>query len=234
MKRLPILICPSVLSADFAYLGNEVKKAEAAGADRLHIDIMDGHFVPNLSMGPKIVAAINRSTNLPLHVHLMIYNPFEYIERFVEAGADEISFHFEATEDIEETLLFIHRSNVRAGIAICPETPVSFLPRFLPLLNTIIVMTVNPGFGGQIFMPDTLEKIREARHYVNQVDLPREQGIDIVVDGGVNKETSLECARAGANVLVSGTYLFSAPNMSEAISNMRESAQNVFCQSGPL
>ena len=142
MKRAPISIFPSILAADFAHLADEVQRAEAAGADGLHVDIMDGHFVQNLSMGPAIVAAINRSTNLPLHVHLMMYNPFDYIDRFVEAGADVLSFHFEATEDIEETLLFIRRCGIQAGLALNPETPASFLPRFLPLLDAIVVMSV--------------------------------------------------------------------------------------------
>ena len=215
MKKAPIRICPSVLAADFAQLAKEVQRAEAAGADCLHIDIMDGHFVRNLSMGPAIVAAINRSTNLPLHVHLMMYNPFDYVERFVEAGADILSFHFEATEDIEETLLFIRRCNAQAGLAVNPETPVSFLPRFLPLLDAIVVMSVHPGFGGQEFIPETVEKIQELRHYVG--DLP----ISIAVDGGITLETARLCARAGATTLVAGTSLFSAPDMAKAIAMMR-------------
>ena len=215
MKKAPIRICPSVLAADFAQLAKEVQRAEAAGADCLHIDIMDGHFVRNLSMGPAIVAAINRSTNLPLHVHLMMYNPFDYVERFVEAGADILSFHFEATEDIEETLLFIRRCNAQAGLAVNPETPVSFLPRFLPLLDAIVVMSVHPGFGGQEFIPETVEKLQELRHYVG--DLP----ISIAVDGGITLETARLCARAGATTLVAGTSLFSAPDMAKAIAAMR-------------
>ena len=228
MKKAPIRICPSVLAADFAHLADEVQKAEAAGADCLHVDIMDGHFVQNLSMGPAIVASINRSTNLPLHVHLMMYNPFDYVDRFVEAGADILSFHFEATEDIEDTLEFIHRCNVKAGLALNPETPASFLPRFVPLLDSIIVMSVHPGFGGQSFIPETVERVQQIRHYVDEAKRePSQDPITIVVDGGITLETARLCARAGANTFVSGTHLFSAPDMGKAITAMRSACENV-------
>ena len=228
MKKAPVRICPSVLAADFAHLADEVQRAEAAGADCFHVDIMDGHFVQNLSMGPAIVAAINRSTNLPLHVHLMMYNPFDYVDRFVEAGADMLSFHFEATEDIEDTLEFIHRCTIKAGLALNPETPASFLPRFLPLLDSIIVMSVHPGFGGQSFIPETVERVQEIRHYVDEAKRePSQDPISIVVDGGITLETARLCAKAGANTFVSGTHLFAAPDMSKAITAMRSACESV-------
>ncbi len=217
-------ICPSVLAADFAHLADEVRRAEEAGADAFHVDIMDGHFVPNLSMGPSIVAAINRSTDLPLYVHLMMYNPFEYIEQFVEAGADLISFHFEATEDVEETLLFIKKCNVQAGIAINPETSVDLLRKYLPLLDEILIMSVHPGFGGQSFIPESIEKIREAAHYI-QTDDRSLPPIQIAVDGGINDQAAFECAQAGATVFAAGTHFFRSTDMKGAIASMREKVE---------
>jgi len=224
MGQLPIRIAPSVLSADFGQLADEVQRAEEAGADRLHVDIMDGHFVPNLSIGPAVVAAINRSTNLFLDVHLMMYNPFEYIERFVEVGADQISFHFEATEEIEDTLLFIRKCGVRAGIAINPETPASFLLPFFPLLDEILVMSVHPGFGGQSFIPESVEKIEELREQAKKLGRPKNfLPLDICVDGGITTETAPACAKAGANVFAAGSYLFGAKDMRQAIAALRKS-----------
>ena len=233
MMKTPIKIEPSILSADFGRLADEAKRLEQAGADAIHIDVMDGHFVPNLTFGPRAVAAINRATPIFLDVHLMIYNPYNFVETFVEAGADRITFHFEATEDVEETLAFIRRCGVRAGVSFRPETSFSMIPKYLPLCDQVLLMTVNPGFGGQLFMPKILEKIRLTREFCDRngirqggVKLPKEPALDfppydIKVDGGINLETARICVDAGANVLVSGNYLFSQKDLKKAIESLR-------------
>lgn len=235
MDKPQIKISPSILSSDFAHLAEEVQKVEKSGADTLHIDIMDGHFVPNLTMGPKIVAAINRNTSIFLDVHLMIYNPFDYIEPFIEAGADNITIHLEATEDVADTLNYIRKCNIKAGLAFRPETSLSMIPKYLDKCDTILLMTVNPGFGGQDFMPEVLDKIKFTRDICNQPDIraggvtPKEgseekklPSFDIQVDGGINVETARQCAKAGANVFVAGTYLFNQPDMAEGVRKLRE------------
>lgn len=229
-----ILIAPSILSGDFGRLADAAKMAEDAGADALHVDIMDGHFVPNLTLGPRALSAIHKATMLFLDVHLMMYNPFDYIERFVEAGADRITFHFEATEDVEDTLAFIRRCNIEAGLAFCPDTSLSLIPKYLNQCDLILLMTVNPGFGGQAFLPEVLDKVQFTRDLCNKLRL-RKGGIalkeeekeedyppvDIEVDGGINEETAKLVIEAGANILVSGNYLYGAKDMKQAIRSLK-------------
>ena len=216
-QKLPVKIHPSILSADFGRLAEEARRVEEAGADAIHVDIMDGQFVPNLTFGPKAVAAINRATPIFLDVHCMIYSPYEHVEAFVAAGADRITFHLEATEDVEETLQFIQRCGIQAGLAIRPETSLSLVERYLPICDLLLVMTVNPGFGGQKFMPEMLEKVMEARERSIQIG----RTLDIQVDGGIQPETARQCIAAGANVLVSGDYLFKQPDLARAIEGLR-------------
>jgi len=218
MKKRPrIKIAPSILSSDFGRLAEEARRIEDAGADAIHIDIMDGHFVPNLTLGPRAVAAINRATSIYLDVHIMVYHPFDFIETFVESGADGITFHFEATEEVKETLDYIRQCKVHAGLSFNPETSESFIPKYLTSCDRILLMTVSPGFGGQSFMSEVLKKIKFTREMCDKLNLD----IDIQVDGGIDEKTAPKCIAAGANYLVSGTYLFGAPDMKSAILKLK-------------
>jgi len=216
----PIKIAPSILSADFSRLGEEVRKAEEAGADIIHLDIMDGHFVPNLTFGPIIVKAIRDYTKLPFYVHLMVERPEDYIERVIEAGGDLVIVHVEACTHLQKILSMIRDLGARSGVALNPATPLTTIEYVLDDLDLILIMSVNPGFGGQEFIPSVLPKIRRARRRV----VKRGLEMEIAVDGGVNVETAPKVVEAGADVLVAGTAVFGKPNLKKAIQELREAA----------
>jgi len=216
-----VKIAPSLLSADFSQLGVEVKRAEEGGADLLHFDIMDGHFVPNITFGPMIVEALRGKTNLPFYVHLMIERPDEYVERFAEAGANLLSVHVEACTHLQRTIQHIKDLEIKAGVALNPATPLDTLEYVLGEIDAILIMTVNPGFGGQEFIRGMLPKISKARQMIDERGLK----IDVGVDGGINEETAPLAVRMGANVLIAGSAVFGHIDAKQVIQRLRQSVE---------
>ena len=206
MKK--IQISPSILSADFSQLGNEIKKLEEGGADMIHMDVMDGHFVPNLTMGPPIIKSLRQYTNLPFDVHLMISPVHKYIKDYADAGADIITIHPEATENLAVSIDHIKSLKKRVGVSLNPESKINLITNLLNKIDLILIMSVNPGFGGQKFMPEVLEKIKELKKIRDQKNLD----FDIEIDGGINFDNSKLAIEAGANILVSGTTIFKNNN----------------------
>ncbi|MDQ0972737.1 ribulose-phosphate 3-epimerase [Neobacillus sp. NPDC093182] len=210
-------IAPSILSADFAKLGEEITAVERAGADYIHVDVMDGHFVPNITIGPLIVEAIRPVTKLPLDVHLMIDNPDQYIEAFAKAGADYITVHVEACRHLHRTIHHIKSFGIKAGVVLNPATPVNTIEHILKDIDMVLLMSVNPGFGGQKFIPEVLPKIRKVKEMADSIG----KEIEIEIDGGVNSETAKLCVEAGANVLVAGSAIYDQEDYAAAISLIR-------------
>ncbi len=219
-----VRIAPSILAADFTRLGEQIAEAEAAGADQIHIDVMDGRFVPTISMGPLVVAAARRVTQLPLDVHLMIVEPEKHIQAFVEAGASNLTVHVETAPQLHRVIQQIRQAGAGASVVLNPHTPAIALKEILPFVDMVLVMTVNPGYGGQKFIPETLPKIREIRTMIEALG----RNIDIQVDGGIDVQTAPQVVSYGANVLVVGTSVFRAPEgIRPAIQALRKAVENV-------
>lgn len=212
-----VKIAPSILSADFSKLGEEIKDVEKGGADYIHVDVMDGHFVPNITIGPLIVEAIRPITKLPLDVHLMIEEPDRYIEAFANAGADYITVHVEACRHLHRTIHLIKSLGVKAGVVLNPATPVNTIQHVIKDVDMVLLMSVNPGFGGQSFIDEVLPKIREVKSLAEQ----HNPELEIEIDGGVNEETAKLCIEAGANVLVAGSAIYNKADRKAAIEAIR-------------
>jgi ribulose-phosphate 3-epimerase len=219
--RMPIRIAPSILSADFGRLADEVRAVEAAGADWIHVDVMDGRFVPNITIGPLVVEAVRKVTRMPIDAHLMIVEPERYVEAFAKAGADLISVHAEVSPHLHRTIQAIRAAGARPSVALNPSTPLDCLEYVLGDVDMVLLMTVNPGFGGQSYIPAVTEKVRRLRRMADE----RGQELEIQVDGGVRASTVGEVARAGANVLVAGTAVFGAKDYRAAVHDLRDAAE---------
>jgi ribulose-phosphate 3-epimerase len=226
MAYAKIEIAPSILASNFAKLGEDIRAVELGGADLLHLDVMDGHFVPNISIGLPVVASLHKATRLPLEAHLMIERPEEYIERFVQAGASRVLIHQEATVHLDRALTMIRELGAQAGAVINPATPVATLTDVLDKVDTVLVMSVNPGFGGQKFIPGAFEKIRQLNRWRAQYN----GGFRIEVDGGVDAENTAELAKAGTNTFVAGTSIFHTPDPAAAVRQIRKLASEALSQ----
>ncbi|PLT30109.1 ribulose-phosphate 3-epimerase [Peribacillus deserti] len=212
-----VKIAPSILSADFSRLGEEIKDVERGGADLIHIDVMDGHFVPNITIGPLIVEAVRPITKLPLDVHLMIEDPDRYIEAFADAGADYITVHVEASRHLHRTIQLIKSLGVKAGVVLNPSTPVDTIQHIIEDIDMVLLMSVNPGFGGQSFIPGVLSKIKQVKEMAADLGV----AIEIEVDGGVNEQTAKLCIENGATVLVAGSAVYNQTDRAKAIQALR-------------
>lgn len=212
-----VKIAPSILSADFSKLGEEIKEVERGGAELIHVDVMDGHFVPNITIGPLVVDSIRPITKLPLDCHLMIENPDQYIEAFAKAGADYITVHVEACRHLHRTIHLIKSFGVKAGVVLNPATPVEWIEPILSDVDMVLLMTVNPGFGGQKFISSVLPKIRKVKELADAKGLD----LEIEIDGGVNEETAAFCIEAGATVLVAGSAVFNQSDRAQAIAKLK-------------
>jgi ribulose-phosphate 3-epimerase len=217
-----VQILPSILSADFARLGEDIAKVERGGVSMLHVDVMDGHFVPNLTLGPPVVKSIRKITNLTLDVHLMIEDPDTYAPIFIEAGADQVSVHFEAAVHLDRTLHMIKNHGAKAGIVLNPGTPVSLLEDVIDVTDFVLIMSVNPGFGGQEFIPNSLKKIRE----LDRMRRERKLDFAIEIDGGVSSNNVEQIVRAGCNWLVAGSHIFHSADPTATVKEMQQLAEN--------